>query len=381
MHVLVTTQANRRRPRRVRPWEFAELARRIRVFQFAVVCLFAAPAWAVERLEILESDGTIRQIVGESLVVARDGGLLLLADDGRIWTLQPEMIKSRVSDDSPLIPIHRDEIARQLLEELPQGFEIYRTSHYVIAHNTQETYVKWVGGLFEQLYRGFFTYWKNQGWELPEPRFPLVALVFADRASFDAYGRRDVGNAADAVIGYYNLDTNRMTTFNVPNAERNVATIIHEATHQLAYNSGLQQRYADNPMWVSEGLAMFFESPDFNSSRGWRSIGRVNSVNLQRFRNYLPRRGGDSLVSLLGDDERFRKSSAAGNAYAEAWALVYFLLRTKRQETIAYLRELSAGKPLRQLGERERIEMFERIFKTDLATLDRQFVSYMQKVN
>ena len=46
-----------------------------------------------------------------------------------------------------------------------------------------------------------------------------------------------------------------MTTFNVPDWERNVATIIHEATHQLAYNSGMQRRYADNPMWVSEGLA------------------------------------------------------------------------------------------------------------------------------
>ena len=33
--------------------------------------------------------------------------------------------------------------------------------------------------------------------------------------------------------------------------ERTVATIIHEATHQLAFNSGLQVRFADNPLVVA----------------------------------------------------------------------------------------------------------------------------------
>ena len=55
-------------------------------------------------------------------------------------------------------------------------------------------------------------------------------------------------------------------------------TIVHEAVHQLAYNSTLQRRMADNPYWVSEGLATYFESPDLNSLRGWRNIGAINTV-------------------------------------------------------------------------------------------------------
>ena len=38
-------------------------------------------------------------------------------------------------------------------------------------------------------------------------------------------------------------------------------------------NTGLQTRYADNPFWVSEGLAVFFETPDLRSKNGWNAIG------------------------------------------------------------------------------------------------------------
>jgi len=344
------------------------------------VVMPAVDANAVERITFKDPSNRVRTAVCEPLVTAQDGGQLVLCDDGFILTILADAIESRTRDESALVPIDDAEMGRRLLEELPPGFAIYQTTNYLIVHNTNEAYVRWVGGLFEQLHRGFYAYWKNQGWELAKPRFPLVALVFADRASYDAYALKDVGEAARATIGYYNLETNRMTTYNVPNAERNVATIIHEATHQLAYNTGLQKRYADNPMWVSEGLSVFFESPDFTNPRGWRSIGKVNMVNLARFRRYLPRRGSESLATLLSDDMRFRQEASAADAYSEAWALNYFLLRTKKKEYVQYLQKLSEGKPLEIRGPRERIELFEQFMGTDLATLDRQFLAYMSRV-
>ncbi|MGV3485755.1 MAG: DUF1570 domain-containing protein [Planctomycetaceae bacterium] len=346
---------------------------------FCVVTV-VGDAWSAETIQFRDSKGVTRDVVGESLVQAQDGGRLFQADDGRIWTIQPDMILASKADNLPVVPVDDAEIARRLLEELPEGFSVYQTTNFVIAHNTNENYVRWVGGLFEQLHRGFYAYWKNQGWDLPKTQFPLVALVFADRDHYDAYAKNDVGNAAKSTIGYYNLETNRMTTYNVPNAERNVATIIHEATHQLAFNTGLQKRYADNPMWVSEGLAVFFESPDFSNPRGWRTIGKVNTVNLGRFRRYAPRRGADSLATLLADDDRFRQEASAADAYSEAWALTYFLLRTKKKEYIQYLQTLSEGKPLVTRTARERIEIFEQAIGVDLATLDRQFMAYMARV-
>ncbi len=324
--------------------------------------------------------GKKRTVVAEVLVEAQDGGLMLEADDGRIWIIQPEDINQRESDSSPLEPIDADEMAHRLLDELPGGFKVYHTQHYVIIYNSSDDYVKRVGLLFEQLHRGFFTYWKNLHWELPEPRFPLVALVLADHRSFLGHARREIGETANTVIGYYHLETNRMTTFKVPDWERNVSTIIHEATHQLAYNCGLQRRFADNPMWVSEGLATFFESPDRRNPGKWRRIGRVNQMNMQRWRRYLRRRPGESLASLLSNDTRFRNAASSGDAYAEGWALTYFLIKTRRLQYVDYLRELSQGRQLAEPTERERIEMFEEAFDTTLVKLDKAFVKYMRMV-
>jgi len=360
--------------------------RRFRIDRWAglITAFFAAiPAvWCVaaETIQFKGADGEVRQVVGEPLVTAKDGGQMVLTDEGRMLIIQPETVVSRQSDETAMVPISADEMSRRLLEELPPGFAIYRTKNYVLAHNTHESYVRWVGGLFESLHRGFHAYFKNQGVALDEPRFPLVGLVFADRASFDAYATSELGDAGASVIGYYNLETNRMTTFNVPDAERNVATIIHEATHQLAYNTGLQTRFADNPMWISEGLAVFFESPNFATPSGWRGVGRINGVNLSRFRKYQANRPADSLVTLLSDDTRFRHPSTAPDAYAEAWAMTYFLIRTRRKQFFLYLNELGKGKPLVERDRRERIELFQQIFETDLPTLDRQFLTYMAKV-
>jgi hypothetical protein len=345
------------------------------------ICVALTPiTFAAERIRYKTDKGNEVEIVGEALVTAQDGGQMILTDDGQMLIVQPETVISRETTPEPLTPVDADEMSRRLLANLPDGFAIYRTKNYVIAHNTNDAYVRWVGSLFESLHRGFHAYFKNQSMTLSQPRFPLVALVFANRQSFDQYAKSELGDAGGSVIGYYNLETNRMTTFNVPNPERNVATIIHEATHQLAYNTGLQTRFADNPMWFSEGLAVFFESPNFTTPTGWKGIGRVNTVNLARFRRYQQSRPQDSLITLISDDLRFRNEATAEDAYAEAWAMTYFLIRTKRKEYFQYMKELSESKPLVQLDRRERIEMFQRIFDTDLPTLDRQFLLYMSRV-
>ena len=364
----------------VNPFESSIHLTCVRFLAICCALVFVTSADAAERIRFKSAEGKAIEIVGEALVTAQDGGQMVLTDDGKMLIVQPETVISRETTTEQLMPVDVEEISRRLLADLPKGFAIYRTKNYVIAHNTSDAYVRWVGGLFESLHRGFHAYFKNQGMALSEPRFPLVALVFADRQSFDNYATAELGDAGGSVIGYYNLETNRMTTFNVPNAERNVATIIHEATHQLAYNTGLQTRFADNPMWLSEGLAVFFESPNFANPSGWKGVGRVNTVNLARFRKFQQSRPQDSLITLLSDDSRFRNEATATDAYAEAWAMTFFLIRTKRKEYFQYMKELSECKPLVQRDRRERIEMFQRVFDIDLPTLDRQFQLYMARV-
>ena len=166
-----------------------------------------------------------------------------------------------------------------------------------------------------------------------------------------------------------------------PQAEPLVATIIHEATHQIAFNSGLQTRFADIPLWVSEGIAVYFETPDLTNSKGWKEIGAVNRPRLERFREYLTRRPADSLSTLISDDARLRDAATALDAYAEAWALNYYLIRNHPKQYVAYLKMLSEKRQLLWDDPAERRKEFEAAFGDDLSRLDADFLRQMQRVH
>ena len=75
-------------------------------------------ALCVETVRFRDGDNQ-RRVVGEILVEAQDGGLMLLAEDGRTWMLQPDRILERHSDVANLEPIDADEMERRVLAELP----------------------------------------------------------------------------------------------------------------------------------------------------------------------------------------------------------------------------------------------------------------------
>jgi hypothetical protein len=358
---------------------------------------------AIEVREVKFRDGEqLRQVLGEVLVEAVDGGILLQGADGRQWAIQPDEMENSRNVSEGLQPISIDEMEKLMLAELPGGFNALRTDHYLIMYNTTKAYSQWTGNLLERLYKAHFAFWKKKGVTLVEPRFPLVAIIFDTKDSYREYASKELGDSVDAIIGYYHLQSNRITMFDLtgvegllpsnakvsrsvllnevmrqPGAERTVATIVHEAFHQLAYNTGLQVRLADNPFWVSEGMAVYFESPDFNSSQGWSTIGKVNQYNLREFSNYLRQRPADSLVTLLSDDQRFRNSATSTAAYAEAWALNYYLLRRRSKEYAEYLTYLSKKPPLGQSDPKVRVEEFKKFFGDDLQKFDQQFLHYI----
>jgi len=376
----------------------------INLIVIIVVCLMGRFSPAVE-LVSLKRKGKARHIEGRILIEAQDGGLLMQSPNGRIWTIQPKEIVSRKKNSKPFKPLTKKQLTQQLKDELP-GYRFHTTTHYVICYNTSPAYAKWCGGLYERLYRGFYRYWKTNGMRLKQPEFPLVGLVFQDHKSFAGFGKKELGTDTGTTIGYYNLKTNRVNMYDLtgveglnanlkgrvrnsvrinqilsqPAAERTVATIVHEATHQLAYNSGLQTRLAGNPLWVSEGLAVFFETPDLSSGRGWRKIGAVNRFNMFQFRRSLSRRDPGSLAELIRADKRFQNPQTTADAYSEAWALNYFLLRTKKKKYVKYLQQLSKLDPLQELSAEERLTQFKAIFGEDLERLDSQFLRYIRRV-
>ncbi len=369
-----------------RPWWMAML----------LLLSAALPARAIDHVSFLRG-GREHQIAGRLLVTAQDGGLLVLERDGVLWAIPPEEQLRHTSDDAPFEPFTSRELAARLLAELPDGFQAQETSHYLILYDTSKAYAEWCGGLFERLYFAFTNFWTRRGFELKDPEFPLVAVIFADHAQYLKYARPEVGDAAEAVIGYFSLRTNRITMYDLtgvgaagspariqhflaqPDTPRTVATIVHEATHQIAFNCGLHARYSDCPLWLSEGIAMYFETPDLSRSTGWRGIGMVNQPRLARYREYLRRRPRDSLRTLIATNERFQDVEQSLDAYAESWALTYYLLRLKPRAYVEYLKVLSQKKPLLEDSAEERVAEFEAAFGSWRA-LEGELVRYFSRL-
>jgi hypothetical protein len=357
--------------------------------------------WALDHVE-LQRERARQRISGKVLVEAQDGGLLLLDRAHVLWAVTPEELVRREQDAEPFEPLDRAAMAAEMLAQLPDGFRVHNTAHYVVCYNTSAAYAQWCGSLYERLYLAFRNYWQNRGLDLVDPEWPLVALVFDRQDGFANYARAELGDATASIIGYYSLRTNRVTMYDLtgiagqlpaastaahinrllsrPEAERTVATIIHEATHQLAFNCGLQTRYADIPLWLSEGMAIYFETPDLSSQRGWRRIGEVNRVRLLDFQRYLAQRPTDSLESLLRGDERFRNARLAPDAYAEAWALNYFLIQMRPKLYVRYLEALSRKRPLLYDDPAQRLAQFQQVFGDDLKQLDEEFLRYMRTI-
>ncbi len=379
---------------------------------FIAVAIWPALTAAEDQVT-LNRDGAKIHLNGRVVVEAQDGGVLLLDRKGKLWTIQPEEIEERSKNQFPFRPLDKKELAAALLDELPKGFEVHTTAHYLICHNTSKAYAQWCGALFERLYFGFANFWKRRGMKLHEPEMPLVAVVFGDERSYKRYAVNQLGDAVKSIIGYYNLLTNHVVMYDLtgsqkirrgnsrgrnsaeinkmlsrPEAGSLVATVIHEATHQIAFNCGLQTRLADIPIWLSEGIAMYFETPDLNSSNGWRGIGAVNRNRLVQFRKSLRSRAGDSLVSLLTTDRRiqgrskdkqYQSRNAVLNAYAESWCLTFYLMKHKHDEFNDYVKMLAAKQPLFEDTPEERREQFEHYFGT-LPSLDQEFLRQTSKL-
>lgn len=369
-----------------------------------LLLLFAAgPLFAVEHVTA-DVDGRPRKLSGKLVAEGALGNMLLETDDGAYWFIEADDVRSRTSDDKPLVPLSKEALGDRLLEELGPGFQIHRSKNYVVAYNTTLTYAKWCSSLLERLQRAFIAHWKKQGCKVKAPDAPLTVLIFSDQSSYAQYARPELGSAARNVIGYYSFQSNRIVMYDLtgmqklrranskrgtlhditallsqPAAEPLVATIVHEATHQISFNCGLQTRYSNPPLWMSEGLAAYFETPDLTGKRGWSGIGKVNYSRWDRYRQSVATGRNVPLKRLLTDDAVLQNPKTAVDAYAASWAWTYFLAKWHPKEYVAYLKMLR-DKPLMQVDEPAReLADFERHFG-DLRKLEEDFSRRMSRI-
>lgn len=318
----------------------------------------------LERFELMANGGSPPTVIEGRVLVAPPDGVLVEDRRSTLWTLKNEQIKSREKTETPFALLPAEEHGRLLVRELGADFRVQMSDHYLIVSNTSPAYAEWCNGMLERFYAGFFAYWmKHLNMELPEPDSKLLVILLRDQMQFKQFYEKDVGQKTQSSFGYYSIRRNRSVLYDFSGLDEddakssgdvrralrkvpfNVATMVHEATHQLCFNTGLHTRYADNPVWLMEGLAMYFEAPYFNSSK-WNTIGKLTDWRKDATKAYMDSISAGTLASLTLSDDRFRQAETTRDAYTESWALTLYLMKNRENELARYLKSISEKSPL-----------------------------------
>lgn len=323
-----------------------------------------------------------RQLEGQPLTWTKQQ-MFLLARDGQLHEFAPDAAKKSRKTGAAFRGYTIAEMQNRLREEFHGKFEVSTTNHFVVAHPRGE-WDAWANRL-ESLYRSFTHYMQVRGFSVARPRVPLVAVVFRNQSDYYRYAAANGSPLQPGTLGHYDPQSNRIFLFDASGAtgkadwSLNAETIIHEATHQTAFNVGVHRRFAEQPRWLVEGLAMMFEARGVWDARStYTRNDRINEQRLSDFRYYLKSRPDNVLTNLVASDQLFRTNAAF--AYAEAWTLSFFLCETRPQQYSQYLARVAARKAFSAYSAKARLADFMAVFGKDLELLDAQLRRFVEKL-
>lgn len=307
----------------------------------------------------------------------------LLGRDGRLWQFAPHRADDFRKTSGRFSSYSTSRLRGILLRELGGDYEVTGTSHYLVAH-PRGSRDHWAGR-FEDLYRSFVHYFSVRGFDLDEPACPLVGVVCASRDEFARYSALQGVPAGAGLLGFYDRQTNRIVLYDARGAsddsdawKQNAQVLIHEATHQTAFNTGIHSRYAPPPCWLAEGLATMFEAPGVYDSR--YHAGRTDRLNpawLSMFEKVMAAGlAPERLRELIASDRPFRTQPRS--AYAEAWALTFYLVETQRGKYTEYLARTASRPPFRPCTSAERTADFESVFGDDWRMLQARLARFVE---
>ncbi len=341
-----------------------------RLLLAAAGCLVAGSLVAHEPLVRLELDG--RPLEGTPLSWTKQNAILL-GRDGQLFRFQTAQATEPRSLGGGFRSYSQAEIRGQLLGEFGQSFDVSCLGYYLVVHPAGQK-DQWAPR-FEALYRSFVHYFAARGWQLAQPRFPLVAVVFPRQSDFQRQAAREGVPPNNNLLGYYSPDTNRILLYDATAGRSgidwttNADTIIHEAAHQLAFNTGVHSRFGGAPRWVVEGLGTMFEARGVWQSKTYQNQpDRINRGMLTAYRQHLARNSGQPASFLFPSDRAYQVAPQV--AYPEGWAWSFFLCETEPRKYFTYLAKTAARQPFSQYRDQERMQDFTDVFGTDLKMLD-----------
>ncbi len=308
------------------------------------------------------------------------GAVALERRDGR-WELVPKArVVGRVPHDVPP-PLTLDETAERVRAEFDPArlvsvieapYVLFLITENPVANDKKrvrfwEKKLREAGGFLKGTQKSFQEFARAAEVETTESKFPFVVLIFENDPEFDRFFQERTqgkGLSAEKINSYYDLLTNRLVlrlrecrTYDTP---------LHEAIHQLAHNRGVLTRLAPVPAWFNEGLATGFEGDGKRVKSGPKAFN-------QNYAQIALNARETTWTDIVREDKAFQGDVLAGEAYAQAWGLHWWLLTHYREQYHALLRHYSALEPLAETSAEERLADFERIVGKSPQALELDF--------
>jgi len=312
------------------------------------------------------------------------------------------------------------------------GMRIEKSNHFMLMTDTPE---KPKGNkkknraqerlaLLEKVYESFVLLFHAQDVQLDIPRERMMVVLFNNKEDFKNYADM-LSPALASAEGFWSPTTNVSYFFDYGTSEQfeylksalaelkkveadakkardaetlrylkvldllmeverensDVSVVSHECCHQMAGNTGLFPRHVDNPRWIHEGLATYFEAP---SGGTWAGIGAVSTERLILYRALAEHDKIHSSIAFVASDQIFDRaggiSSNILHGYAQAWALTHFLLEKHLKEFVAFYRMIGEMPPDVKLNSDLLMAVFSRAFGPDHQGLDAEWHAYMRTI-
>lgn len=344
-------------------------------------------------------------VEGNVLGETAEGGLLVQSADGRHWEIEPEELIKREKQEAPVELHDREALAESLEREYSSGFNVLHTKNYLIVYSTSEKFAEEAGRLFERIKSVFENYIRRQAGFDPRPlKQPLIAVIHASRDEYVQAMTQEIGPYARNTAGVYFPGTNRMYMYDMfggldekwvkyasavtkrtPDdlalllATDNISTVIHEGVHQVAFNTGFHERGVRSPAWLTEGLATLLEVPEMDSKKRWAGVGQINWDRANELREEWHNLPVNSLEQLVRDDVVLRDPTLFHLGYSEAWALSYFLTKSRRKEYMDYVSRVNRRPIMEEYSPEDRLKDFRESFGETPEQMEGDFRRYVEK--
>ncbi len=315
-----------------------------------------------------------KTVLGRPLAMTQHE-IIMLRRDGRMLDFGAREARTAEEVSNSFTPYSSLKMQSHFQKLFGDKYEVSRTAHYVVVH-PRGMRRQWADP-FEDLYNRFLHYFSVRGYTQRAPEFPMVVVVLRSRSEFNRVAIKDGLSNPNAYAGYYSQTSNWIVTRHVENTDAINSTLIHEALHQYAFNTGIHQRWAATPKWCAEGLATMFEARGVNNSRRHTAArDRVDQYYLGVLKQRLGKSPPEGLLeSLVASDGMFDRDLELG--YGLAWGLAWYLAETRQSQFNSYLQRIAARPRLEPYTAGDRVADFRRAFGIEFVMLQSHFVEYL----